>query len=46
MKKQTGARYLHKAKNRTDQSFNGLIKVANPSRIVRMASGAVKRVKS
>jgi len=43
MRKQTGARYLHKNKNRKDETFIGTIKVANPKMHIRLPSGALKR---
>ena len=38
MCKQTGARFLHRAKNRQDVTFNGLIKVANSLAPTKRAS--------
>jgi len=46
MKKQTGARYLHKLNNRKDVTFLGIIKLANKIPTIRLASGAIKRIKS
>jgi hypothetical protein len=46
MKKQTGARFLHKAKNRTDSSFSGLVKLANPKASMKLNSGARKRLRA
>jgi hypothetical protein len=46
MKSQTGARYLYKAKNRSNESFEGLVLIANPKarKSTKLATGARKRV--
>lgn len=46
MRKQVGARFLFKAKARKTQTFNGLVKVANPKAHIKLSSGVVKRIKS
>ena len=47
MRKQAGARFLYRAKHRKEQSFVGLVQIANPkTRIIKLSSGAVKRVRS
>jgi hypothetical protein len=45
MCKQTGARYLHRRKTRKDKSFNGIVKLTNYIKSIRLSSGNLKRVK-
>lgn len=49
MKRQTGARFLHRLQTRSDETYNGIIKLINHNpkqyRNVKLSSRIIKRVR-